>query len=177
YGITLGQPVYGDMSAIALVKADGASDISIQNKTGVRTDSRGYAIIPYLSPYRKASIILNPDALSPNVELTEYAQNVVPTAGAVVLAKYKTNHGRRALMTLHYENKNVPFGATVKVTGIDDYEAIVGDDGEVFLSGLTKNGQVRAIWDNGSKVCSANYEIPDGTEDESGIILLNGECK
>lgn len=176
YGVTLGQPVFGDMSAVALIKADGASGISVQNKTGVRTDWRGYTVVPYLNPYKQASIVLRPDELNPDIELTDYAQNVIPTAGAVVLANYKTNIGSRVLMTLHQQSKNVPFGATVTIAGKEDYMAIVGDDGEVFLSGMPHKGRVTAVWDEGSQSCNSDYVLPDETDNRGGIFTLTGEC-
>lgn len=49
-GVTFGQPL-GE--TIALVKAPGANGVGITNQSGVKTDWRGYAIVPYTSPYRK----------------------------------------------------------------------------------------------------------------------------
>ncbi|NMJ54222.1 fimbria/pilus outer membrane usher protein, partial [Salmonella enterica subsp. enterica serovar Anatum] len=42
-GITLSQPITG---AAILIKAPGASGVSVENQTGVATDFRGYTVIP-----------------------------------------------------------------------------------------------------------------------------------
>ncbi|GGD10827.1 hypothetical protein GCM10011513_05350 [Franconibacter daqui] len=47
HGVTLGQPL-GE--TFALVEAPGASGTAIANQSGVKTDYRGYAIVPYASP-------------------------------------------------------------------------------------------------------------------------------
>ncbi len=43
-GITFGQPL-GD--TMVLVKAPGADNVKIENQTGIHTDWRGYAILPF----------------------------------------------------------------------------------------------------------------------------------
>ncbi len=35
------------------VKAPGAKDAKVENQTGVRTDWRGYAVLPYATEYRE----------------------------------------------------------------------------------------------------------------------------
>ncbi len=46
-GITLSQSL-GE--TIGLVKAPGAEGIGVNNYAGISTDSRGYAVVPYLTP-------------------------------------------------------------------------------------------------------------------------------
>ncbi len=57
-----------------------------------------------------------------------------PTQGALVLANFTARVGERALLTLSRYGKPLPFGATVSIAGSPE-EGIVGDDGEVYLSG------------------------------------------
>lgn len=49
-GVTFGQPL-GE--TIALVKAQGAKAVELSSQTGVKTDYRGYAIVPYISLCRE----------------------------------------------------------------------------------------------------------------------------
>ncbi len=96
-GVTFGQTL-GE--TVALVKAPGAKGVDVSGQTGVKTDWRGYAIVPYSSPYRKNQVQLNSEMLPENVDLALSSQTVVPTRGAVVRAEFNTSVGQRALMTL-----------------------------------------------------------------------------
>ncbi|EQC3345293.1 fimbria/pilus outer membrane usher protein, partial [Escherichia coli] len=55
-GITFGQPL-GD--TMVLVKAPGADNVKIENQTGIHTDWRGYAILPFATEYRENRVALN----------------------------------------------------------------------------------------------------------------------
>lgn len=51
HGLTLSQEL-GETAA--LVEAPGADGVTVMNQTGVKTDYRGYTIVPYVSPIVKA---------------------------------------------------------------------------------------------------------------------------
>ncbi|MFP3408740.1 fimbria/pilus outer membrane usher protein, partial [Pseudomonas sp. SIMBA_065] len=42
----------------ALIEVPGVANVGLQNATGTRTNSRGYALLPYLQPYRTNSVVL-----------------------------------------------------------------------------------------------------------------------
>lgn len=159
-GVTLGQSLSGGIPTVALVEAPGADGVKVQNGTGVRTDWRGYTIVPYLSSYKRSRVALDPASLSEGVELAENVTSVVPTAGAVVRASFKTSLGNRVLMTLMKNGSMVPFGATVSIDGTDSV-GIVGDGGQVYLSGMPQNGDVKVKWGNGgSQQCQGKFSLP-----------------
>lgn len=143
HGITLGQPL-GDTNVI--IKAPGATGVKINNKTGVRTDWRGYAYVPYATEYRNNRIALDIASLDDHTELEENIKNVVPTRGALVAADYKVSKGVRVLFTLrNMAGEPIPFGSSIssrdgKVNGI------VSDDGRVYLSGLKYEDELSVIW-------------------------------
>ena len=179
-GVTLGQSSAGEMSPVALVEAPGADGVSVQNWTGVRTDWRGYAIVPYLSPYKRTRIALDPASFGENVDLTENVTTVVPTSGAVVRAVFKTNVGQRVLINLSRNKLVVPFGATVSVTGTDS-TGIVGDNGQVYLSGMPTNGSLTAKWGNdGAQQCHGTFNLPSkensGQGHAVGVLQINVNC-
>lgn len=82
-GITFGQPL-GD--TMVLVKAPGADNVKIENQTGIHTDWRGYAILPFATEYRENRVALNANSLADNVELDETVVTVIPTHGAIARA-------------------------------------------------------------------------------------------
>lgn len=175
-GITLGQSL-GE--TVTLVKAPGAKGVAISNQTGVKTDWRGYAIVPYASPYRKNSVQLNTETLPDNVELALSNRNVVPTRGAVVRAEFDTSVGQRVLMTLlRSGGALVPFGATVSDPMQQTSQGfIVGDQGQVYLSGLAQSGTLQVKWGNGTaQQCQVTYTLEKPNTSNGGVQILNGQC-
>lgn len=174
-GVTLGQPL-GE--TIILVKAPGADGVGVNNQTGVKTDYRGYAILPYASPYRKNDVDMNGEMLPDDVELTLTSQSVVPTRGAVVRANFDARVGNRVLMTL-LRSGNIPvaYGATATSKATDKPEAsIVGDNGQVYLSGLAKSGTLLVAWGQGiNEKCQADYQLPD-VKPQAGIFTVTAQC-
>nr|WP_241390663.1 fimbria/pilus outer membrane usher protein [Serratia proteamaculans] len=160
YGITFAQPL-GD--TMALVSAPGADGTRVKNFRGVQTDWRGYAVVPYVSAYRKNNVSLSTETLKDDVELESAVKTVIPTRGALVLADYKTNVGARVLATVTYQGKPVPFGATASliVGGKSIGNSFVGDGGDVYLSGVPEKSQVKIKWGNdATQQCSGDIKLP-----------------
>ncbi|MBJ2117358.1 fimbria/pilus outer membrane usher protein [Proteus penneri] len=154
-GVVLGQQL-GETSAI--VNIPEASDVAVLNQAGVETNSYGYALVPYITPYRKNTIDIDTSALPENTEMALTTQTVSPSRGALVKANFSANVGYRALIALTLENGElVPFGAQVIFKDNPQLNNIVGNDGEVYLSGLSEKGQFIVKYNN--KQCSANYNL------------------
>ncbi|QUY47827.1 fimbrial biogenesis outer membrane usher protein [Serratia plymuthica] len=170
-GITLSQPL-GD--TVALVQAPGAAGAKVLNQTGVSTDWRGYAVVPYLTPYRRNIVGLDGDSFADDVDMTLSSQTVIPTRGAVVRASFNPNVGQRVLMTLLTRSGNpVPFGATV---GAAHNASIVGDGGQVYLAGMPESGQLQVKWGHdATQRCQVSYQLANQPE-SGGIRLVNGQC-
>lgn len=174
-GVTLSQPL-GETNV--LVKAPGAAGVGVNNQNGVKTDYRGYTVTSNVSPYRKNDIGLNTATLADNVELELTNKTVIPTRGAVVRASYSASVGQRALLTLEQANRQpVPFGALVSVPGGDGRSAIVGEGGQVYLSGLPAQGGLKVVWGSeGGQRCQVKYALSNA-EAVNGISLANYTCR
>lgn len=163
-GLTLSQTL-GDTSV--LVAAPGAAGVPVGNSGGVKTDWRGYTVLPYASSYRENRIALDTSKLDERTEIDNAVSRVVPTRGAVVRAEFNARSGLRALITLLQNGKPVPFGATVTV---GDSGGIVGDDGQVFLSGLSEEGILKAQWGREpDQQCTARYQLSQ--DDINGALI------
>lgn len=173
HGVTLAQSL-GE--TVALVEAPGAAGVSLSNQSGVATDFRGYTVVPYLTPYRESTIQLRPDTLPDDVELEINSQKVVPTRGAIVRAHFKTSLGKRLLMKLtNAQGKPIPFGAVVSQ---NTTSSIVGDDGNVFLTGMESKGTLEVSWGNKpSQRCQADYQLSGQEPNVGGIVQLTRFCK
>lgn len=174
-GVTLSQPL-GE--TVALVATPGAADTKIWNNNGVRTDSSGYAILPYITPYRHNNVGLDATSLGKNVEIDESAKDVVPTRGAVVRATFTTHVGYRMMMIMmRPSGKPVPFGTTVAL--VDDKvtdAGIVGEQGEAYLSGLPAKGSLKAQWGKeADEHCTVHYEVNEKQAEET-LMALEGQC-
>lgn len=162
-----------------LVKAPGASDVRVENQTGVRTDYRGYTVIPYATPYRENVVTLDNTTWQKNVDMTLASQTTVPTRGAVVRATFATSIGQRALLTLKLpDGKPVPFGAVVSVDNANSNSGgIVGDGGEVYLRGLPESGHLSVSWGAQTQDhCQLSVNIRD-TKKRNDLAMGTETCR
>lgn len=178
-GVTLSRPLG---SSVALVSAPGAQGVSLSNNGG-KTDSRGYAVVPYLSDYTRNNIGLDPGTLPDNVDLPQNQQTVYPTNGAVVKANFATRIGYQVLMTLTRAGGAgvVPFGATVALVQSatsEENTGITGDNGQVYLTGLPQKGELSVMWGKGhDKQCRVSYNLHGlAPTAQMPVIQMNGEC-
>jgi outer membrane usher protein len=175
YGVTLSQPL-GE--TVTLVKADGASGVNIQNQVGVKTDWRGYAVVPYATNYRENSVALDPESFGEDIDVIDTIKKVIPTRGALVMADFKTLTGSRALVKLLFGESYVPFGATASFENNTAQlsTGIVGDNGEIYLSGLPEEAVLNVKWGNeAGQSCGANLSL-QRIEAKGGVKKLTAQC-
>lgn len=174
YGVTLSQEM---SDTVALVRAPGAANIKVNNQTGLSTDWRGYAVMPYMTPYRRTDISLDPQGLGTSVALDQTSTSVTPTRGAVVLADFKTQRGHQVMMTLRKANGDyVPFGATAKLLlkeGEQNNGSIVGDEGLLYISGMPDSGSLEVQWGRGADAsCQVRFNLKSASENQMDGVPL-----
>lgn len=170
-GLTLGQQI-GETGV--LIAAPGITGVAVENETGVRTDWHGYAIKPYASVYRENRIALDTASLDDHTDIDDAVSRVVPTRGAIVRASFKGHNGTRAIVTLTHKGKPLPFGTMITM---DDRTGIVGDEGQVYLSGMPGEGTLLAKWGNGADTqCVAPWRLPANAENQS-VVKINAICR
>ena len=108
-------------------------------------------------------------------------KTVVPTAGAVVRAKYNTRIGNRVLITLKYGDHFVPFGAVASINEDSKNTGIVSDEGNLYLSGVPEKGSLKVKWgDRDTQQCLANFNLPTTIEQKKdnyiGMHLITINC-
>lgn len=175
-GITLSQPL-GE--SIALVETPGAAGTSIINHAGVKTDFRGYAVVPYVTPYRLNDVVLNNETLPDDVELDTNTTTVVPTRGAIVRSVFNGKVGIKGFIRLTDKSgKALPFGTTITLAdGQSASSNFIGEDGRVYLTGLTDNGSLLAKWGNEpDKKCKASYNFSNIPVPSMGIRQIQARC-
>lgn len=157
YGAAL-SPSLGD-SAV-LIRTPHAAGVRVLNGN-TSTNHWGYAVAPMNGMYRQNTVNLDPTSLPDGVDIKQNSINVYPTQGAVVLADYKTRVGQQLLMNLTHQGKPIPFGAMASVVGESDQDAaIVGDAGQVYLTGLPEQGQLQVKWgQEANQQCSVRFKV------------------
>lgn len=158
-GITLSQPL-GE--TFAIVQAKHAEGARVTNTPGARIDARGYAVVPYMTPYAMNEVSLDPKGMSMDVELQEANRRVAPVAGAAAMVVFKTAYSRSAVLRLtQADTSPVPFGAVVSDESGKDL-GMVGQAGKLMLRGLSDQGQLQAQWKagDGTAHCSMAYSLP-----------------
>ncbi len=172
-GVTLSQPL-GE--TIGLVQAPEAGGVGVESQPGVATDGAGNAVIPNLSPYRLNRLALKTADLGDTVEVKNAATEVVPTRGAVVIAKFETSVGFRLLMTLTDQHgRMLPLGSKIENEAAQEV-GIVGPDGQAFVTGAAQSGRLTVRWGQGERdQCVVPYSLPEEAN-PSPVRELQGQC-
>ncbi|WP_053007619.1 fimbria/pilus outer membrane usher protein [Pragia fontium] len=110
-GITLGQSLGETMG---LVEVTSTKDVGVNNQFGVTTDSRGYALVSYLTPYRENTLSVDDFDLPEGMTMTESSTSVIPTRGAVVFAKFTPDNKQQQLIRQSAIDEAINFDSQVQ---------------------------------------------------------------
>ncbi|VWD34762.1 fimbrial protein [Burkholderia lata] len=173
-GLTLANDL-GETTAI--VEAKDAVGAQIMNGTDVRIDRRGYAVIPYLTPYKMNSIELDPKGIPLDVEMLTTSQRIAPRANSVVKVKFETVKGRAVLLSVHQPNgAPVPFGSTV-VDAAGNTVGTAGQGGMLFARGLKETDALTVKWgDRSTESCTFSYRLPVQTSKHDIYTRIESTC-
>ncbi|MBV6322441.1 fimbria/pilus outer membrane usher protein [Duganella violaceipulchra] len=157
-GVTLANDI-GD--TVGIVEARDAKGARVANAAGVHIDGRGYAVIPYLTPYSLNTVEIDPKGIPLEVEFKSTSEQVAPRANSVVMVHFGTVTGRAALITVaRQDGMPLPFGASV----FDAEGAEVGTVGQgsrAFVHGIAERGFLTANWGKAAgESCTFAYAIP-----------------
>lgn len=174
-GLTL-TPQRGD--TVALIEAPGATGAIVGNTSGVRINNSGYAVLPYVTPYRLNTITLDPRDMSNDVELQTTTRQVAPYAGAIVKINYPTLTGTPMLIKVHRVNgEKLPFGTAV-VDGQNQNIGIVGQGSRVFLRSSKTHDRLSARWGDGNnETCTFEFSTNNAASSAGGYKILEAQCE
>ncbi|MFN3071820.1 fimbria/pilus outer membrane usher protein [Serratia sp. J2] len=163
----------------ALVEAKGAEGANVSSYPGVKVDSRGYALVPYLNPYQMNDISIDPKGTAASVELDNSSQKVAPYSGAVVKVKYNTKQGTPILVDATYQGEPIPFGADV-FDSKGNSVGSVGQGGQLYARVAKDKGQLKVKWGDGSEMqCAVNYLLMPTVkgQKQAQIQQFNSVCQ
>lgn len=175
HGLTL-SPQRGD--TMALIEAPGAKGATVSSNQGVRVNEDGYALVPYITPYRLNAVTLDPTNMSNDVELQTTTRQSAPYAGSIVKITYPTRTGTPLLIRVKMKNgEKLPFGSSVYDKESQNV-GLVGQGSRVFVRSDKITDQLTVKWGESAKQqCSFTYSVPHDAPDIGGYRMLETECQ
>lgn len=169
HGVTLGRSV---QDAFAVVHITDGDNVKVESAQGIYTDAWGNAIVPTLTPYRRNTVTVNTHGRD-DIDIQDAAVDTIPTRGAVVTADFSARAGKRALLTLTHHHGVVPFGTVLSMEGMT---AIVGEGGEVYVTGLKGTQTFTVQWgDTPEARCAGRISVPE--KKDARLLMTAVNCK
>lgn len=142
-GVVFG-PYLGE--TMALVHVADTPGVEVANSTAVKTNQRGYALVPNLQPYRINQIELRSDHLGPELNIDNGTAQRVPTRGAVVKASFSATRRQPVVINARTgDGQPLPFGAQV-LNATGKALSVVGQAGQIMLASLDQPQTLHVQW-------------------------------
>ncbi|MBA1205199.1 fimbrial biogenesis outer membrane usher protein [Pseudomonas capeferrum] len=173
-GVELG-PYLGE--TIGLLHVPDIADVGLQNNSALRTNAKGYALVPHLRPYRANQLVLDTDRLSPEVDIDNGTATVTPRRGAIVKSQFNARRANRVVLTLLARDQQpLPFGTQLHDTD-SNVLGMVGQAGRAMLSLNDGVQRMEARWgDSPDDGCLFQVD-PQSTPPDQGYRLQTLTCK
>ena len=121
-------------TTMALIEAKDAAGAMLPGSPGTRIDSNGYAILPYLRPYRINSVEIDPKGSNDDVAFDRTVAQVVPWEGSVVKVSFDTTVQNNITVQARQTNGlPLPFAATIFDPSGKEI-GVVGQGSMMFIS-------------------------------------------
>lgn len=144
-GVTL-SPETG--TTMALIEAKDAKGAMLPGSPGTRVDGNGYAVLPYLRPYRINAIEIDPKGSSEDISFEKTVAQAVPYEGSIVKVTFNTTVEKTHVLQAKQHNGDpLPFGADI-VNESGKYIGVVGQGSTLFISDETAKKAV-IKWNDG----------------------------
>jgi outer membrane usher protein len=164
---------------MVLVYAPEAAGAKVNNATGLSINKSGYAVIPYVTPYRLNDITLDPEGMSADVELDGTSQRIAPYAGSISQVSFVTKLGKAIYIHSMKENGDtLPFAAEVYDTKGENV-GMVAQGSMVYLRTNTTADTVTVKWgENADEQCRIQYDVSAQAADKKQtMIMAEGVCQ
>lgn len=168
---------------LVLIKALGGEGASIGNIALAKIRSDGYGIIPNLMPYEENRLVINTRGAPLGFDIGDEDETIiVPTAGAVVKAEYKSMRKDKAAVLGRVKDvsgKPLPFGAQI-YDGDNGQAGTVGQGGIVIVSLPEQYQPLKVSWETEGKKQSCIIQpwlIENKVKTGSGVSSVSLICK
>ncbi|OXL18923.1 fimbria/pilus outer membrane usher protein [Psychrobacter sp. DAB_AL32B] len=164
---------------MVLVYAPNATGAKVNNTNGLTINKSGYAVIPYVTPYRLNEIVLNPEGMSLDVELDGTSQRIAPYAGSISKVDFVTKSGKALyIRSLNTKGETLPFAAEV-YDSKGEYVGMVAQGSLVYIRTNTLSDTVTVKWgEEKNEQCNIHYDVTtQAPQSEKNMLMLEGLCQ
>lgn len=164
---------------MVLVYAPDATGAQVGNTPGLSINKKGYAVIPYVTPYRMNDISLDPQNMSTQVELAESSLRIAPYAGSITKVQFTTKKGYALFIsTTDLDGSHLPFAAQVYNQN-NEVIGIVAQGSRIYLRTPLSHNRLYVKWgDKSTEKCELEYDITDQIKhNNQPIIMTKAVCK
>jgi len=151
-------------SSFAVVQVPDYPNVHVyaENQLVATTNASGNALVPALRPYQENHIRIEQADLPLDAKIDTLTINAAPYFRSGFLLKFPVRRSRGATMKIVLDNgKMLPAGATVQIIGQHE-EFPVALQGNVYITGLALNNQLRVLWHDQS--CQLDVSFPETEE-------------
>lgn len=161
-GVTFSQPL-GD--GAVLIEVPGVRNVAVDQSGSVSTDFRGYAVVPYISPYRVNWFHVNASDVEQETDFENSAGRVVPRRGSITHLKFGATSGRRIQFEFFdRKGERLHFGTEV-LDGFGNELGLLDHQGRILLL-LTDEKGTFHLRNSGSVTCQVPWQLPEVHEGE-----------
>ncbi|EFP3681041.1 fimbria/pilus outer membrane usher protein [Salmonella enterica] len=169
-GAAFSQSIPGNIPRI-MVDTGGISGVSFSNGSGV-TNRSGIAVVSGGASYQESDVAVDMDTLPEGVDVSSAVVSQVLTEGAIGYRKLAADRGLQLLGYIRLpDGKSPPLGATVSTGGAGSIPGMVGDNGLVYLTGLSPEDHHRLAVSWGGKT-QCRLVLPEVITMKQGPLLL-----
>lgn len=164
---------------MVLVHAPDAAGAKVNNTVGLSVNKAGYAVVPYVTPYRLNDITLDPQEMSSKVELEETSQRIAPFAGAIAKVDFATKTGYAVyIKSKTVDGNSLPFAAQV-FNQKDEAVGIVAQGSMIYLRTPQAQDRLYVKWgDESNERCSVEYNVSNQLQNkQQSVVMTEAVCK
>ncbi|EHE7768658.1 TPA_asm: fimbrial biogenesis outer membrane usher protein [Salmonella enterica subsp. enterica serovar Javiana] len=122
---------------VALVHTPDAHGAHLDGVPGTRFDKNGYAIMPWLRPWRVNDVTIDPKGSAEGLTFTKTQSKVAPFEGNVVPVSFETTLRRQTIIYPRIKGQQkMPFGAVIRDRD-NNHIGYVGQGGALYIDDTT----------------------------------------
>ncbi|MCK7347721.1 fimbria/pilus outer membrane usher protein [Enterobacter kobei] len=145
-------PVTAPGSTRLMLDTNGVGGVPVHGiSTRTKSNIFGKAVLADLNSYMKSNAGIEVEKLKSDVDVSQPLTQLTLTEGAIGYRKMNVVAGKKMMATVELaDGSKPPFGADVMRE--NHQVGVIGDDGEVWLTGIEPGARMRVLWD-GTEQC------------------------
>lgn len=173
-GLALSPHRVGDTFGIARIGDEGR--VKLDTPSGPTwTNSKGYAVLPTLSTYKRSSVQVDTRSLAKNVDIANAFHETNAARGSVSYVDFAVVRTRRVLVEVTDRlGETLPHGASL-FDSAGAFVAVAGERGSVFLSDA-HHGAELTVQVSGRTLCTFSLSLPEKAETNALYETSHAQC-